>query len=83
MPRPLRELLRKATNEGGYSDNPNVQSFLQGTISLRTQRSVAINPTRGNCKRGLAFDDPKVDNTPLKKRRKIERSQKSDTIMHC
>ena len=51
----------------GGNDNPNVAAFVQGTVSIRTQGSVALRPLRGNC---TALDNPEltIDETPLKKR---------------
>ena len=47
---PLEGLFGKQWMRGGYSDNPTVQSFLHGTVSLRAKKSVALAPKRGNCK---------------------------------
>lgn len=51
----------------GYSENPNVKSFLYGTSSLHIQGSMLI---RGNCKRGREKVPIVVDNSPLPKRPK-------------
>ena len=58
---PLEGFFGKQRMRGGYSDNSTVHSFLHGTVSLRTQKSVALAPKRGNCKRqranrSLAFE---------------------------
>ena len=33
---------------GGSSDNPNVATFVQGTVSIRAQGSTSLQPLRGN-----------------------------------
>lgn len=35
----------------GQNDNPNVNMFMQNTVSLRIQGSAALKPFRGNCRR--------------------------------
>ena len=70
---PLESFFGHQRMRGGYSSNPTVQSFIYGTVSLRTQHSVCLNPVRGNCKRGLAYTDPVIDSTPLRKRKKIKK----------
>ena len=71
---PLEGFFGKQRMRGGYSDNPTVQSFLYGTVSLRTQKSVALAPKRGNCKRQHATID--FDETPLPKRQRFQREKK-------
>ena len=71
---PLEGFFGKQRMRGGYSDNPTVQSFLHGTVSLRTQKSVALAPKRGNCKRQHATID--FDPTPLPKRQRFQREKK-------
>lgn len=66
---PLESFFGKQRMRGGYNDNPNVQTFLKNTVSLRVQGSLASKPFKGNCtsreKNSLA-----VDSTPLPKRRR-------------
>ena len=70
---PLEGFFGKQRMRGGYNDNPTVQSFLHGTISLRTQKSVALTPKRGNCKRQCADQTIAFDPTPLPKRPRIQK----------
>ena len=42
---------QRARAQGGYSDNPSVQRFLDNTASLRVQKSAALEPVRGNCRK--------------------------------
>ena len=67
----LESFFGKQRMRGGYSDNPNVATFLSGAQSLRVQGSAAVKPTRGNCKRGKSKKPLTVDDTPLPKRKKI------------
>ena len=75
---PLESFFGKQRMRGGYSDNPTVSSFLKGTVSLRVQGSMAMKPTRGNCRRGKENNDDneKVDDTPLPKRKRNRKGKK-------
>ena len=66
---PLEAFFGRQRMSCGRNDNPNVQTFLQNTSSLRIQGSTALNPFRGNCRRGKRKRDIIVDDTPLPKRR--------------
>lgn len=46
---PLESFFGKQRAAGGRNDNPTVQQFCQNTVSLRVQRSAALEPVRGNC----------------------------------
>ena len=65
---PLEAFFGRQRMSCGKNDNPNVQTFLQNTSSLRVQGSASINPFRGNCRRGKRKRDIIVDDTPLPKR---------------
>ena len=54
---------------GRYSENPSVDTFLKGTVSLRVQGSYFTGPRQGNCSRKHDMDDS-VTNTPLPKRKR-------------
>lgn len=64
---PLESYFGHQRVHGGSNDNPNVASFLQNSVSIRSQRSVLLQPLRGNC---TALGNPElvVDEMPLKKR---------------
>ena len=51
---------------GSSNDNPNVATFVQGTVSIRTHGSASLQPLGGNI---TAMHNPElvVDETPLKK----------------
>ena len=57
----LESFFGKQRMQGGYSDNPNVATFLYGAQSLRVQCSAAVKPTQGNCKRGRTKESIVVD----------------------
>lgn len=63
----LEEFFGMQRAHGGRCDNPTVKQFIKNTVSLRVQKSAALAPIRGNCrrKRPTAIT---VDNTPLPKR---------------
>ena len=68
---PLESFFGKQRMRNGYGDNPTVQSFMKGTVSLRIQGSVATNPARANCRRGKKRNPlAPVDNTPIPKRKR-------------
>ena len=64
---PLEAFFGRQRMSCGKNDNPNVQTFLQNTSSLRVQGSASMNPFRGNCRRGKRKRDIIVDDTPLPK----------------
>ena len=53
---------------GGRNDNPTVQQFCDSTVSLRIQKSAALEPLRGNCRRKTTSII--VDETPVPKRKR-------------
>ena len=65
---PLESFFGKQRMRFGYSENPNVKSFLYGTSSLRIQGSTVLKPVCGNCKHGRENVPIAVDNSPLSKR---------------
>ena len=48
---PVEAFFGQQRARGGRNDNPTVQQFCDTTVSLRLQRSAALNPVRGNCRR--------------------------------
>ena len=67
----LESFFGKQRMRGGYSDNPNVSTFLYGAQSLRVQGSVAVKPICGNCKRGHNEEWAVINEEPLPKRRRM------------
>ena len=67
---PLENYFGRQRAIGGRCDNPTFSSCLQAAQSLRVQKSLALQPVRGNCsrKRKLFRDKQEVDDTPLTKR---------------
>ena len=66
----LESFFGKQRMRGGYNENSNVKSFLYGTSSLRVQGSLALDPVRGNYRRGRKRKEIPVDNTLLPKPRR-------------
>ena len=74
---PLKNYFGKQQARGGRSDNPTVQRTLHNAGALRIQKSLALDPVRGNSsrKRRLFAESDKtltidIDNTPLPKRQR-------------
>lgn len=67
---PLENYFSRQRARGGRCDNPTVGSCLEAAQSIRVQRSLALQPVRGNCsrKRRLFSGKEEIDDTPLRKR---------------
>ena len=67
---PLENYFGQLRARGGRSDNPTVKSCLDSAQSLRIQKSLALQPVRGNCsrKRRLFAGTETIDNEPLQKK---------------
>lgn len=73
---PIENYFGKQRARGGRNENPTVQQALHNAAALRVQKSMALNPIRGNCRgKRLAYSDevkmtdPEI-NTPLPKRKR-------------
>ena len=66
---PLEMFFGQQQAKGGRNDNPTVKQFCDATVSLRIQRSAALEPMRGNCSKRRTTDIV-VDETPLPKRKR-------------
>lgn len=69
---PLESFFGQQRARGGRNENPTAQQFLDNTVSLRIQRSLALEPVRGNCRKRPNRSNPEIDPTPLPKRRKLK-----------
>lgn len=74
---PLENYFGKQRARGGRSDNPTIQRSLQNAGALRIQKSLALDPVRGNSRKKRRLFDGKdeltvddIDNTPLPKRKR-------------
>ena len=81
---PLENYFGQQRARGGRSDNPTVQRSLHNACALSVQKSMALDPVRGNSrckcrlfdnKTELTIDD--IDNTPLLKRKRQSSKQKT------
>jgi hypothetical protein len=67
---PLENYFGQLRARGGRCENPTVKSALDSAQSLRIQKSLALQPVRGNCgrKRRLFAGGESIDCEPLQKR---------------
>ena len=73
---PLENYFGKQRARGGRNENPNLQQCLHNAAALRVQKSMALEPVRGNRSRKFGDEEPKIDNTPLPKRRHTQKKKK-------
>lgn len=80
---PLENYFGQQWARGGRSDNPTVQQSLHNAGALRVQKSLALDPVRGNSGRKRRLFDNKdeltvhdIDSTPLPKRKRQGHKQK-------
>ena len=73
---PLENYFGQQRARGCRNENPTVSQCLQNANAIRVQKSIALDPVRGNCSRKRSmFGDvndvnvSKIDNTPLPKRK--------------
>ena len=74
---PLENYFGQLRARGGRCDNPTVKSVIESAQSLRIQRSLALQPVRGNCSRKRCLfpeAEEVIDNEPLLKRKAPSRN---------
>ena len=76
QPRPPRGIFGRQRMGCGRNDNPDSNTFVNKTVSLRVQGSAALQPFRGNSQRRKRsqIQPIPVDNTPLEKRKRSSAS---------
>ena len=77
---PIENYFGMQRARGGRSDNPSIKECLQNAVAIRAQRSLELDPVRGNCrhKRRLFGDEiPVVENTRLPKRKRSSSKKKT------
>ena len=68
---PIENYFGRQRARGGRNENPTLQQCIHNAAALRVQKSIALDPVRGNCrKRRLSYPKEQVDATPLPKRRR-------------
>ena len=74
---PIENYFGRQRARGGQNEHPTMQQCLYNAAALRTQKSIASDPVRGNCsrKRRLA-DEFQIDSTPLPKRKRRSSKKK-------
>ena len=61
----------KQRARSGRNENPTLNQCVYNAAALRLQKSLALDPVRGNCRRNrLSYSETKIDNTPLPKRKR-------------
>lgn len=81
---PLENYFGQQRARGGRSDNPTIQRSLHNASALRVQKSMALDPVRGNCRRKRRLFDDKDQETivaeasslPLPKRSRNKSAKK-------
>ena len=73
---PLEAFFGRQRMGCGRNDNPDSNTFVNKTVSLRVQGSAALQPFRGNSQRRKRsqIQPIPVDNTPLEKRKRSSAS---------
>ena len=74
---PLENYFGQLRARGGRCDNPTIKSVIESAQSLRIQRSLALQPVRGNCSRKRRLfpeAEEVIDNKPLLKRKAPSRN---------
>ena len=71
---PLENYFGQQKARGGRSNNPTVQRSLTNASALRIQKSVALQPVRGNCSHNCALfssseETTVIDSEPLPKKK--------------
>jgi len=71
---PLENYFGQQRARGGRNENPNLLQCLNNAAAIRIQKSIATDPVRGNCSRKQRLHNvgknPKIDETPLPKRKR-------------
>lgn len=68
---PVENYFGKQRARGGRNENPTLHQCVYNAAALRVQRSMALDPVRGNCRRKRLFSsENEIDNTPLPKRKR-------------
>ena len=73
---PLENYFGKQRARGGRNENPNLQQCVHNAAALHVQKSMALDPVRGNCSRKrrlFSNKQPTIDETPLPKRKRTKK----------
>ena len=66
----LENIFGQQRQRGRVNENPCVSEFIKNSQALWVINHTC-GPVRGNCRRGSSSHEFELDNTPLKKRKKI------------
>ena len=69
---PLENYFGRQRACGGRNEHPSMQQCIHNAAALRIQKSFALDPVRGNCRRKRLICDQQdvIDDTPLPKRKR-------------
>ena len=71
---PIENYFGKQRARGGRNEHPTLKQCVHNAAALRVQKSLALDPIRGNCRRKRlkyrADNDCIIDDTPLPKRKR-------------
>ncbi len=69
---PVENYFGKQRARGGRNENPTLKQCVHNAAALRVQKSLALDPVRGNCRRKrLCYSETNIiDETPLPKRKR-------------
>lgn len=73
---PLENYFGQQRARGGRNENPSLQQCVTNAAALRVQKSMAMNPVRGNCSRKRRLFEkkgPEIDCNPLPKRKRCKK----------
>ena len=74
---PLENYFGQQRARGGRNEHPTMQQCIQNAASLRIQKSFALQPVRGNCRRKrLLYDEESHSiDVPLSKRKRFQKKK--------
>ena len=70
---PIENYFGKQRARGGRNENPNLHQCVHNAAALRVQKSFALDPVRGNCRRKrLSYEDDRdtSNDVPLPKQKR-------------
>ena len=68
---PIENYFGRQRARGGRNENPILQKCVHNAAALRLQKSLSLDPVRGNCRRKrLNYSTEIIDSTPLPKRKR-------------
>ena len=66
---PLENYFGKQRARGGRNEHPDLTQCLTNAAALKIQKSLALDPVRGNCRRKREVENEEIDDKLLPKRK--------------